>query len=275
MRSSDNDSSGYRRAVVGVDIGSSFSKAVILSGGTVLSWAIIPSVGSYRAVADEVMKRALAGAGVTAEDIAVVSATGYGAASVASASQSSSDLSCQGRGIAYLFPSARTVIDIGAQFTRAFRLDGAGHVTAFVLSEKCAGGSGRLLAVIARVLQVDLNEMDRLAQKSKKKVDFTTSCAVFTESEVVSRIAEGESREDIAAGVYRALAAKAQSLVERLKFAPDCALAGGGAKNTGLVKGIEEGIGVDVLVPDEPQLVAALGAALMAEDKVAVGKSRS
>ncbi len=273
MCSSDDDSSGYRRAVIGVDIGSSFSKAVILSGGTVLSWAIIPSAGSYRAVADEVMKQALAGAGVTADDIAAVSATGYGAASVNLANQSSSDLSCQGRGIAYYFPSARTVIDIGSQFTRAFRLDGTGHVTAFVLSEKCAGGSGRLLAVIARVLQVGLDEMDRLAQKSKKKVDFTTSCAVFTESEVVSRIAEGESREDIAAGVYRALAAKAQSLVERLKFAPDCALAGGGAKNTGLVKGIEEGIGVDVLVPDEPQLVAALGAALMAEDKLVVGEN--
>jgi predicted CoA-substrate-specific enzyme activase len=275
MSASDNDSSGYRRAVIGVDIGSSFSKAVVLSGGAVLSWAILPSVGSYRAVADEVINQALAGADIAAADIAAVSATGYGAASVTSASQSSSDLSCQGRGIAHLFPSARTVIDIGAQFTRAFRIDDTGHMVAFVLSAKCAGGSGRLLAIIARVLQVSLDEMDRLAQKSKKKVDFTTSCAVFTESEVVSRIAEGESREDIAAGVYRALSAKAQSLVERLKFAPDCILAGGGAKNTSLVKSIEEGMGVDVLVPDEPQLVAALGAALMAEDKVVVGKTHS
>jgi predicted CoA-substrate-specific enzyme activase len=273
MSSSDNDGSGYRGAVIGVDIGSSFSKAVVLSGGVVLSGVIVPSVGSYRAVADEVTNQALAKAGVAYRDVVGVMATGYGAASVPSADQSTSDLSCQGRGIAYLFPSARTVIDIGAQFMRAFRVDDAGRVASFVLSEKCAGGSGRLLAVIARVLQVGLDEMDRLAQRSTKKVDFTTSCAVFTESEVVSRIAEGEAREDIAAGVYRALAAKAQSLVERLKFAPDCALAGGGAKNVRLVKSIEENLGINVLVPEEPRLVAALGAALMAEDKVVAGRT--
>ena len=158
MCSNDNASSDYRRAAIGVDIGSTFSKAVILSHGVILSWSIIPSVGSYQAVADEVVSQALARAGMSVEDIAGVIATGYGAASVSLANQSANDLSCHGRGVSYLFPSARTVIDIGAQFTRAFRIDSEGRVVAFVLSEKCAGGSGRLLQVVARVLQVDLGD---------------------------------------------------------------------------------------------------------------------
>ncbi len=267
-----NTNSESTRAVLGVDIGSTFSKAVLLSGDNILSWAVIPTAGSYRAVADEVVSQALAKAGVSADDIAGVTATGYGAASVALASHSANDISCQGRGVAYLFPSVRTAVDIGGQFTRAFRLNGEGRVVAFVLSEKCAGGSGRLLQVIARVLQVDLGEMGELALNSRKRVDFTTGCAVFGESEVISRIAEGVAREDIAAGVHRALAAKACGLVERLRFEADCALVGGGEKNAGVVRGIEEGLGVKALVPPEPQIVAALGAALMAAAKSTGGK---
>lgn len=268
------NSYGNRTGVIGVDIGSSFSKAVILADGVILAWAVIPSVGSYRTVADEVVNQALAKAGMSINDIGGITATGYGANSVSLADRSANDLSCQGRGVVHLLPSVRTVIDVGAQFTRALRIDGEGRVVAFVLSEKCAGGSGRLLPVVARVLQVDLSEMDELSLRSKKRLDFTTGCAVFTESEVISRIAEGEAREDIAAGVYRALAAKVQSLVERLKLEPDCALVGGGAKNTGLVRCIEESLGAEISLPEEPRIVAALGAALMAEEKEADVKPR-
>jgi predicted CoA-substrate-specific enzyme activase len=261
------------RDVIGVDIGSTFSKAVIFSDSGILSWAIIPSGGSYRAAADEVVSQALAKVGISIEDIAYVIATGYGAASVSFANQSVNDISCQGRGISYLFSSVRTVVDIGGQFTRAFRVDNEGRPVAFVLSEKCAAGSGRLLQVIARVLQVDIGELGELSLKSKSKVDFTTGCAVFNESEAISRIAEGAAKEDIAAGVHRALAAKIQGLVGRLGFEPDCALVGGGAKNIGLVKSIEERLGVSVLIPQEPQIIAALGAATVAEEKVAAGEN--
>jgi predicted CoA-substrate-specific enzyme activase len=259
--------SNSTKAVIGVDIGSISSKAVILSNNGILSWAIVPSVGNYRAAADEVVTRALAKAGLSVEDIGYVVATGYGAASASLANQSASDITCQGRGVSYLFPSVRTVVDIGGQFSRASRVDSEGRTVAFTLSEKCAAGSGRLLQVIARVLHVDIQELGELSMKSKNKVDFTTGCAVFNESEAVSRIAEGASKEDIAAGIHRALAAKIQSLVERLRFEPDCALVGGGAKNTGLVRSIEEGLGINALVPHEPQLAAALGAALIAEEK--------
>ena len=263
----------FAKDVVGVDIGSTVSKAVVFSDYSILSWAIIPSGGNYRAAADEVVSRALAKADMSIKGIAYVVATGYGAASVSLANRSVNDISCQGRGISYLCTSVRTVVDIGGQFSRAFRVDNEGRTVAFVLSEKCAAGSGRLLQVIARVLQVDIGEIGELSLKSKKKVDFTTGCAVFSESEAVSRIAEGAVKEDIAAGVHRALAAKIESLVERLGFEPDFALVGGGAKNIGLVRSIEERLGINVLIPDEPQIVAALGAALIAEEKVTSGET--
>ncbi len=262
-----DDGSNSTKAVIGVDIGSISSKAVILSNTAILSWAIVPSVGNYRAVADEVVSQVLAKAGLSVGDIGYVVATGYGAASASLANQSVNDISCQGRGVSYLFPSVRTAVDIGGQFSRAFRVDNKGRTVAFVLSEKCAAGSGRLLQVIARVLHVDIQELGELSLKSKNKVNFTTGCAVFNESEAVSRIAEGALKEDIAAGIHRALAAKLQSLVERLRFEPDCALVGGGAKNIGLVRSIEEKLGINALIPHEPRLVAALGAALIAEEK--------
>ncbi len=266
--------SHFTKDVIGVDIGSTFSKAVIFSDYGVLSWAIIPSRGSYRVVSDEVVSEALAKVSMSARDIAYVVATGYGAASVSLAKESVNDISCQGRGVSCLFPSVRTVVDIGGQFTRVFRVDGEGRVVSFVLSEKCAAGSGRLLQVISRVLQVGIGEMGELSLKSKKKVDFTTGCAVFSESEVVSRIAEGAAKEDIAAGVHRALAGKVESLVERIGYEPEFALVGGGAKNSGLVRSVEERLGVNALVPREPQIVAALGAALIAQEKAISGEAQ-
>ena len=136
------------------------------------------------------------------------------------------------------------------------------------MSEKCAAGSGRLLQVIAKVLQVDVGEMGELSLRSENKVDFTTGCAVFSESEVISRIAEGAAKEDIAAGVHRALSGKVQSLVERVGFEPELTLVGGGAKNIGLVRALEAKLGFAVQVPPEPLLTGAIGATLLGKDIV-------
>ncbi|MFC1928221.1 acyl-CoA dehydratase activase [Chloroflexota bacterium] len=273
LPSASESSSNSIKAVIGVDIGSISSKAVILSDTAILAWAIVPSRGNLSTVADEVLSQVLSKAGLSVKDIGYIIATGYGAANVSSANQVANDISCQGRGIFHLFPSVRTAVDIGGQFSRAFRVDSEGQTVAFVFSERCAAGSGRLLQVIARVLYVDVQELGELSLKSKNRVDLTTGCAVFNESEAISRIAEGALKEDIAAGAHRALAAKVQSLVERLGFEPDCALVGGGAKNIGLVRSIEEKLGIKALVPPEPQLVAALGAALIAEAKVGAESS--
>jgi predicted CoA-substrate-specific enzyme activase len=258
---------------IGVDIGSAFSKAVIMSGGEIVSHHVMPSGGNYKLTAEEVVKKALGKAKLSLKDIDYIVATGYGASNATSANEAFSDLSCQGRGVSYLFPSARMVIDIGGQFTRVFRVKEKGKVTAFLQSEKCAAGSGRFLQVIAKVLQIDLKDIGELSLKSKNKVDFNTGCAVFAESEAISRVAEGALKEDILAGLHRTLAAKIQSMVERVGLKPDCAVVGGGAKDIGLVRSIEQSLASKLLVPEEPQIVAALGAALLAEEKAVPSRS--
>lgn len=254
--------------VAGIDIGSAFSKALILAGAKVVSYHILPSGGNYKDTAGKVLSEALTKAGLSLRDIKYMVATGYGASSFSSRNETISDISCQGRGAFHLFPSARTVIDIGGQFSRVSRVDEEGRVTGFLLSEKCAAGSGKFLQVIARVLHVGLEEIGELSLKSQKRIDFNTGCAVFAETEAVSRVAEGAAKEDILAGVHRALAAKIQAMAERVGFKKDCALIGGGAKDIGLVKSIEEKLGLSLLVPKEPQIVASLGAALIAGERL-------
>lgn len=253
--------------VAGIDIGAAFSKAVILSEGRVVAYHVMPSGKNYRETAEKVMQAALDKARLGRQDIALTMATGYGAANVPFASQQVTEISCQARGIKHIFPSARTVIDVGGQSTKVIKLDEAGRAVDFVISEKCAAGSGRFLQVIARVLGVPLEEIGPLSLQAKKVVKLTTSCAVFTESEAISRIAEGEKKEDILAGVHAAIASKVVSLVERARTEGDCAITGGGAKDIGLVKAVEEKIACRLLVPEEPQITAALGAALRAWDR--------
>jgi len=237
----------------------------------IITYQVLPSGGNYKLTAERVTEKTLTEAKLSLEDIAYTVATGYGAANVSFSTETASDISCLARGVHYLFPNARTAIDIGGQFTRVLNLDDRGRATSFLFSEKCAAGSGHFLQVIAKVLQVALEDIGELSLKSKNRVDFNTGCAVFAESEAVSRIAEGAAKEDILAGLHRTLAAKIQTMVVRLGLEPDCAVVGGGAKDIGLVKSIEEGLGCCPLVPEEPQIVAALGAALLAEEKVSKG----
>ena len=176
------------------------------------------------------------------------------------------DIRCCARGIISIFPSARTVIDVQGQSTQVLRLNGEGQVASFVVSEKCASGSGRFLDIIANVLQIKLEEIGPLSLKSKNPVTFTTGCAVFGESEAVSRVSEGIDREDILAGVHQALAEKISALVGKVGMEERCAVTGGGGLNIGLIGWVEKKLGVELLVPPEPQFVTALGAAIMAED---------
>ena len=257
--------------VAGIDIGSAFSKAVVMAKNEIISYHVMPSGGNYKLTAEEVAGEALAKAKLSLKDLGYTVATGYGAANVSFSNQAASDISCLARGVFYLFPTTRTAIDIGGQFTRVLKLDERGKATAFLLSEKCAAGSGRFLQIVARVLQIDLKDIGELSLKSRNRVDFNTGCAVFAESEAISRIAEGAAKEGILAGLHRTLAAKIQTMVERLGIVPDCAVVGGGAKDIGLVKSIEERLACSLLLPEEPQIVAALGAALIAGEKVSKG----
>jgi predicted CoA-substrate-specific enzyme activase len=255
---------------MGIDIGSSRSKGLILKDGTVVASYECSSGGDFKVIAGNVRDELFVQTGLSSPDIIRTVATGYGSKQVDFASEMKSDLSCHSRGAHHLFSTVRTVIDVGDLYSKVFSIDGRGNLQKFLLSGKCAGGSGRVLQVIAKVLHVKVEEIGELSLRSKHRVDFNTGCVVFAESEAVSRVADGVLKEDLLAGIHRALAAQLNSLGERLGVEEDLALVGGGARDVGLVKALEEMTGLHILVPEEPHMTGALGAALIAEEMVTV-----
>jgi len=257
--------SDNQKYYAGVDIGSASIKAVLINAQRIVASAINASGGSYRDTAQSVLDTVLAHANMKAKELSGIVVTGLGAENAPFAARQVSDISCQAMGCHYLFPAARTIIDIGGQFTKVARISPTGTVSDFLMSEKCATGSGRFLQVIARILHIKLEEIGPLSLQSRTPVEFSTNCAVFAESETVSRIAEGARPADILAGVHRAMAAKVAMLVKRIKMEPDVILTGGGGEDAGLVLSISEALGIRVLVPEQPRLSAAFGAACLAQ----------
>jgi len=252
---------------MGIDIGSGNSKGVLTKDSKLLAYHLLSSGVNYRGTAERLIEELLAKARLSPEEITYTIATGYGGGSVPLSNEQVDDIRCCTRGINSIFPSVRTVIDLQGMSSQVIRLNAKGQVTNFVVSEKCAAGSGRFLDVIANVLRIDLKDIGSLSLKSKNPVTFTTGCAVFGESEAISRVSEGASKEDILAGIHKALSNKVSTLVDRVGLEKDCAVSGGGALNLGLIKSVEEKLGVQLLVPPHPQFITALGAAIIAEER--------
>jgi len=251
--------------IVGIDAGSAYTKGVLLQGETPVALHIAPSGANHLQAAEKVLKELLQQDSLAREQLNKIMTTGLGAGRIHFAHAQVAEITSISRGVHKLCPSVRTVIDVGATASRIIKLDEQGRPLDLISNEKCAAGSGRFLQVIARVLRIGLDEIGPLSLQSKKPVDFSVGCAVFAESEVITRLAEGTLREDILAGVHRALAAKIIGMADSLKRTGDIAIIGSAARNSGLVKCLEDGLGVKLLIPENPQAVAALGAALMAK----------
>jgi len=254
--------------VLGIDIGSSQSKGICVDDRGPLGSFDCPSGGNFRATAERIREGLLRQSGKSVDDISRTVATGYGSKLVSFSDEIKTDIVCLAKGVSSLFPSVRTVIDVGDLYTKIVRTNGRGSVHDFILSGKCAGGSGRILQVIARVLQVRVEEIGELSLKSEKRVDFNTGCAVFSESEAITRIAEGTRKEDLLAGLHRALAAQIHSLAPRVGVEQEVAIVGGGARDSGLVRALQEVSGYEMKVPPQPHMTAALGAALIARESL-------
>jgi predicted CoA-substrate-specific enzyme activase len=254
--------------VLGIDIGSASSKGMILGDQKPIGSFGCPSGGDFKRTAERIRKELFSQTGRSAGDISRVVATGYGSKLVTFANEVKTDIFCLAKGVSSLLPSVRTVIDVGDLYTKVIRIEGNGSVHNFLMSGKCAGGSGRILQVIAKVLQVKVEEIGELSLKSKRRIDFNTGCAVFAESEAISRIAEGAKKEDLLAGLHRALASQINSLAERIGVELDVAMVGGGARDIGLVQALKEIRGHDILVPQKPHMTGALGAALIAMESL-------
>jgi len=251
---------------MGIDTGSRTSKGVIIREGELLAYHILPSGTNYKRTSEKLYQEILAKAGLTSGDIAYTVATGH-TGSVTFSNEEVTDIRCCARGIRQLLPTVRTVIDIQSQISQVIRLGENSEISNFVVSEKCAGGSGRFIEVVANILNLNIEDIGPLSLKSTKAVVFSTSCAVFGESEAISRVAEGTAVEDIVAGVHKSIADKISALVSRVGLAEPCAVWGGAALNAGLVKTISELLGVQLLIPPLPNFITARGAAAIAEDK--------
>ena len=255
-----------RSFYLGIDMGSAFCKGLLLEGDQAVASYACPSGGDFKVTGEKIREELLSRAGIKKPDVLYTVATGYGSKIALFANTTVTDISAHARGVIHLCPTVRTVVDAGDLYSKVFRMDEKGNLHNFLLSGKCAGGSARALTVIAKVLQLKVEELGELALRSTKKVEFNTGCAVFAESEAVSRIAEGVAKEDLLAGLHRALAAQLNALAERLGIEKDYALVGGGARNVGLVKALEDLNGFEIIVPPDPHMTAALGAAIIAAE---------
>jgi len=250
----------------GVDIGSTMTKVVIMDEATLAS-VIGPTGPEHRKLANRVMEEALGRAKLAFDEITYVVATGYGRINVPFADRQITEISCHARGIAHLLPEVRTVIDIGGQDSKGIKLRD-GRAVDFVMNDKCAAGTGRFLEVAAESLGVSLEEMGRLSLEAENRVEISSTCTVFAAQEVVAKLSEGAALADIIAGLHEAIATRIYGMVRRLKIEREVALTGGGAKNIGLVKALEARLGFPALLPPEPLLTGAIGAALLGRDIV-------
>lgn len=258
---------------LGIDIGSLTTKAVILDDGHILSSSIVPSGDEAELGAKAATEQALNQAGLSSDNDLYVVSTGVGGKSVPFSQQQKAITTCLARGIHYLFPSVRMVIDMGAETSTVIKINERGRVSDWAGQDKCAAGTGIFLQQMSKLMEMPLAEMSNLSFQAKSRADISGTCAVFAESEVISHVhrVPPTPKEEIAAGIYFSVVTRIMSLCKRLGIEKDVAVVGGVALNSGLVNIVEEGLGFEVMVPDMPQIVAALGAAIVARENIEKG----
>lgn len=252
---------------IGIDIGSTAAKAAVVDGEGSVAWTCVQPTGFSSVDASERLREALAAAGydVTADDARVI-ATGYGRVAVPYAHKVVTEITCHGTGAVRLFGDHGTVIDVGGQDTKVIQLKG-GRVAKFAMNDKCAAGTGRFLDVMARVLEVRVEDLGDLGDKSTKEIGISSTCTVFAESEVISQLAVGTDKCDIIAGIHRSVAGRVSGLCNRVGVRDRVVMTGGVAQNHGIVKALENQLGHEISTSPLTQYNGALGAALFAYQK--------
>ncbi len=249
---------------VGIDSGSHATKLVCIDADkNIVARKMVPTGTSVKKSVERSLKE-LAEDGIVKGQIARIVATGYGRNNVEGASRIVTEISCHAAGAFHILGKPATVIDIGGQDSKAIRMSDGGKVAQFAMNDKCAAGTGRFLEVMASKMEMDLTEFAKLALKAKKSVAVSSMCSVFAESEVISLIATGSAKDEIAKGIHMAIAERTASLARRIGGEPPYYMAGGVAKNICLVRELKNCLGSEIEVIDEPQFTGALGAALFA-----------
>jgi len=253
----------------GIDLGSVSTEVLILEKNTtennILSYVIIPTGSNTKEASARCLASACEKASLKKDDINAIVATGYGRVNVAFADKNITEISCHAKGVLEKFSEVRTIIDIGGQDSKVIKIDELKKPIDFLMNDKCAAGTGRFLEVMAKVLEIDISNFGEIFLSTDESVDITSTCTVFAESEIVSLIGQGAEKKTIIRGLIYSIADRIISMVERIGLEEPVCLTGGVAKNIGVKKAIEEKLGIDLLVPDEPQITGALGAAILAQ----------
>lgn len=258
-----------RQYVMGIDFGSTTSKTVILdSDGEMVAWAVahkgsVSDEGAQIAITESLEK-----AGISRQDIRRAVATGYGRRMLDIADKTYTEITCHARGAVHAIPEARLVIDIGGQDSKVIAVDANGLVSQFAMNDRCAAGTGKFLEALARAVQVPLEEMGPIAMTAGEKLTISNMCATFAETEVVALLAEGKAKPEVLGAVHAAIASRTMGLVARVGKREPVVMTGGVAKNIAAVRHIEAALGLPLLIPEYPQIIGALGAALFALDEI-------
>lgn len=261
------------RYVAGCDVGSLSAKAVIMNNGEVLASHVMFARPEPGESAQEVMGKVLEKACLSLEDIAYCVGTGYGRNSIAFADGVESEIVCHGKGARWSIPKVRMVIDIGGQDAKAIRLDDAGNVIRFAYNDRCASGTGRFLEVMAGAMGIRLEDMGDISIKATNPLSISNQCVVFAETEIISLINAGNNLADIVGGLHKSLAHRVAALARGIELDHEITMTGGVAKNAGMFAALEEALGVKLTrMETDPQIIGALGAALVAREAADKGR---
>ncbi len=259
------------RIAAGVDVGSTQTKAVLLSengGVQILGRTIVDTGANVQRAAERAFDSCCQAAGVNPNEVGFVVGTGYGRYKIAFGNAQMTEITCHAKGASFLCPGTRTVIDMGGQDSKAISVGAKGEVLDFVMNDKCAAGTGRFLANSAEVMGIGLDEVGPLSLLAKHPVKMATVCTVFVESDILSYLAQGRTAEDILGGVHIAIAKRTLSLARRLNIEPEITMTGGVARNIGMVRALEEVLGKKMNVSEDAQMIGAVGAGLFALEKL-------
>lgn len=252
---------------IGIDSGSLTTKGVVLKENKIQGFLVIKTGGDNQKSALNLYKQLLKKTQIQEKDISLILATGYGRENIPFSNSSITEITCHAMGMRFTLPEVKTILDIGGQDSKTIHVDEFGRSSDFIMNDKCAAGTGRFLEVLANALGVKLEQLGKLSEQSLSEIKISNMCTVFAESEVISLVAKGTPIQDIINGVHNAIAERSMTLLNRLGVSQPVAMSGGVAFNTGVVKSLEKMLQQKIFIPENPQIIGALGAAVIAQKK--------
>jgi len=252
--------------VGGIDIGSSTTKVVLLDlDKNIRACSIVPTGALVKDAITICTNQCLSKVGLKEKNVKYWVSSGYGRELITFPdSHQVTEITCHAKGVNMIYPEARTVIDVGGQDSKVISINQSGNVNSFIMNDKCAAGTGKFLEVMANVLNIKLSEMSNLVNDSRKNLNISSICTVFAESEIIGLLSKGNTKSDIIVGVYKSIVRRLSGFIHQVGLIEPVVMSGGGARNLGLVKALEKHLKVSIAVPENPQIVGALGAAYFA-----------